>query len=194
MNRLTGRDITITLSTGDGTRTLKFDSAEADLVLEPAKTTHPLFVPSDFKIEFTAVSNPGWARFVEALGKHARESALNGLVAHILAGGWLGKLVVSEHGWFITDIQRIEVAATDPSKRVIRSIHCYFDMKNDPRTSWLSRGGHLYDPPTPEELRRSFSTAEPCKRPILGVSWVAMDVGPSGYVDTIIIPKPAVVG
>lgn len=182
LKRISGREVNFEITIDGTAQTL-------DLALDTdVSSAWPASfgeVKLEFKIQHSDdASARRWHEFVGALAEAARETALSNLVAHIIAGGWHGRLVVYEGGWFVKDIQRLEVSAVDPSKRVVRSVMCQFDMKNDPqRYTWLSHAGHLYDPPTEDELRKAFSKPEPCNRPILGVSWIPMYVGPSGYID-----------
>jgi hypothetical protein len=172
--------------------TIEFPTMPADDYLGESKP-HPLGDLGRYEVTFTAdpASAPAWNDFVHRLGEKARAEGRRALAEHILAGGWIGKLVVHPGGLYLATVLRME-ATPVPGQSIYRELRrISFDDGYDPDPE-AQRRALQGAAPRPEQ---TFST--PTLDEIVGQlersehPWVAMEVGKSGCVDTICVPRGA---
>jgi len=144
----------------------------------------------EFKMQ--AVS-PGFSTMLAKVAEQGRAEYQRVLAEHILAGGWVGCIVLpakTHPQLYLARVLRMVAAPDAPNCSVTEELYrASFDdgYNPDPAAQRKALHGARRSPrpplPTPtldevlDQLARS-------KHP-----WVAMDIGPSGCVDTIIYPK-----
>lgn len=181
--RLTGQDVSIQIIR-DGTvvdtiNSITFDRVEIAPEYLGETTPHPLGDLGKFTI--TMQAEPGqraaWEAFTKRIAEQGRAQYLRALAVHILAGHWTGQMYVHDRGWFWWQVCRLE--PTDDGRMIQRHLGCTFDNQADPTKGTWTRGP--FPTPTLDELVGQLDRSEH--------PWVAMDVGASGFVDTICAPK-----
>lgn len=199
MSRITGQDVKITIVRDGEARSMHPPLVDLAVDVAPGDyfgaSGEPLPWANLGKLEVTFKVDPegapAWNDFVQRIGERARADGRRALAAHIHAGGWIGKLIVHAGGIYLATVLRME-ATPDPNMCVYRELRrASFDegYDPDPEAQRRARGGAMPRPewsfPTPT-LDELVGQLERSEHP-----WVAMEVGKSGCVDTMCVPKGA---
>lgn len=199
MNRVTGQEVSITIIRDGEVVSMHPPLMDLSIDVSPGDyfgasvAPHPLRDLGKYEVTLTVDfgSATAWDDFVRRIGEKSRAEGLRALAAHILAGGWIGKLVVHPGGIYLATVLRME-ATPVPGQSIYRELRrVSFDdgYDPDPEAQRRVRGGAAPRPeatfPTPT-LDEIMGQLERSEHP-----WVAMEVGKSGCVDTMCVPKGA---
>ena len=199
MSRITGQDVKIQIIRDGEVSSVHPPLVDLTVDVAPGgyfgASVEPLPRADLGKYEVTLTvepaSAPAWNDFVQRLGEKARAEGRRALAAHILAGGWVGKLVVHPGGLYLATVLRME-ATPVPGQSIYRELRrVSFDDGYDPDPEAQRRAlqgaaprpEQTFPTPTLDEIVGQLERSEH--------PWVAMEVGKSGCVDTMCVPKGA---
>ena len=171
----------------------KHEALNDEYLGETSRRFDEVFKGARIELAGKVEPGPGLARMVADLGEQGRAQHQRALAEHILAGGWVGCIVLpgeTHQQIYLARVLRMVDAPDAPGCSVTHELHrASFDDGYSPDRA-IQRaalhGARLQErPPLPTPtLDEVMDQLARSKHP-----WVAMEVGASGCVDTIIHPQ-----
>lgn len=152
----------------------------------PETTEKPQLGFSEVRLEMKVEPGHAFDALIANIDKQLRAQHQRALAEHILAGGWVGCIVLSGDGHsqvYLARVLRMVAAPYAPGYSVTQELYrASLDDGYNPDPAAQRAGPPLPTPTLDEVMDQLARSTHP---------WVAMEVNASGCVDTIIYPKGA---